>query len=205
MGSTVSIDSSGELLHRRGYRLATAKAPLRETLAAEGAQATSAEILAALRRAANATTQVSDDGVPPANRAALERAFARAEVTQAEVLRRPDMLTGEELAERIGLTRATVDNRRKAHQLLALELGVKRGVRYPAWQTEMLTSAATRNAFEQALAALAGTGPWSRYRFFVTAQPALGGRTPIEAIKAGEGAAVQRAAQTWAAGEHGGQ
>jgi putative N6-adenine-specific DNA methylase len=31
---TISIDSSGELLHRRGYRLATAKAPLRETLAA---------------------------------------------------------------------------------------------------------------------------------------------------------------------------
>lgn len=31
---TVSIDSSGELLHRRGYRLAIAKAPLRETLAA---------------------------------------------------------------------------------------------------------------------------------------------------------------------------
>lgn len=30
----VSIDSSGELLHRRGYRLATAKAPIRETLAA---------------------------------------------------------------------------------------------------------------------------------------------------------------------------
>ena len=31
---TVSADSSGELLHRRGYRLATAKAPLRENLAA---------------------------------------------------------------------------------------------------------------------------------------------------------------------------
>jgi len=31
---TVSIDSSGALLHKRGYRLATAKAPLRETLAA---------------------------------------------------------------------------------------------------------------------------------------------------------------------------
>jgi putative N6-adenine-specific DNA methylase len=30
---TISIDSSGSLLHRRGYRLATAKAPLRETLA----------------------------------------------------------------------------------------------------------------------------------------------------------------------------
>lgn len=31
---TISADSSGTLLHRRGYRLATAKAPLRETLAA---------------------------------------------------------------------------------------------------------------------------------------------------------------------------
>jgi putative N6-adenine-specific DNA methylase len=31
---TVSIDSSGEALHKRGYRQATAKAPIRETLAA---------------------------------------------------------------------------------------------------------------------------------------------------------------------------
>jgi len=31
---TISADSSGELLHRRGYRLATAKAPIRETTAA---------------------------------------------------------------------------------------------------------------------------------------------------------------------------
>jgi putative N6-adenine-specific DNA methylase len=31
---TISADSSGGLLHRRGYRLATAKAPLRETIAA---------------------------------------------------------------------------------------------------------------------------------------------------------------------------
>lgn len=30
---TISIDSSGALLHKRGYRLATAKAPLRETVA----------------------------------------------------------------------------------------------------------------------------------------------------------------------------
>jgi putative N6-adenine-specific DNA methylase len=33
-GFTISVDSSGEVLHRRGWRLATAKAPLRETLAA---------------------------------------------------------------------------------------------------------------------------------------------------------------------------
>ena len=32
--ATISVDSGGELLHRRGWRLATAKAPLRENLAA---------------------------------------------------------------------------------------------------------------------------------------------------------------------------
>ena len=32
--STISVDSSGKLLHKRGYRQAVAKAPLRETLAA---------------------------------------------------------------------------------------------------------------------------------------------------------------------------
>lgn len=31
---TISVDSSGDLLHKRGYRLAVAKAPVRETLAA---------------------------------------------------------------------------------------------------------------------------------------------------------------------------
>src|SRR5690606_37236797 len=31
---TISVDTSGELLHRRGYRQALAKAPLRETIAA---------------------------------------------------------------------------------------------------------------------------------------------------------------------------
>jgi putative N6-adenine-specific DNA methylase len=37
---TVSVDASGESLHRRGYRLATAKAPLRENLAAAVLMAT---------------------------------------------------------------------------------------------------------------------------------------------------------------------
>ena len=31
---TISLDSSGEGLHKRGYKTATGKAPIRETLAA---------------------------------------------------------------------------------------------------------------------------------------------------------------------------
>lgn len=178
-------------------------ADLRETLEEEGGGTASAEVLTALRRVA--VDADADQALPAANRAALERAYARADVAEADLLKRPDMLTGEALAARTGLARATVDNRRKANQLLALELGTKRGVRYPAWQAELLTDAATRKAFEASLAALAGAGPWARYRFFVTPQPALAGRTPIEALKAGEGSAVAAVAATWAAGEHGGR
>ncbi len=46
---TVSVDASGALLHRRGYRLATAKAPLRETLAAAMLFASGWEALAEAR------------------------------------------------------------------------------------------------------------------------------------------------------------
>lgn len=177
---------------------------LRETLAEEGAETTSADVLAVLRRVAR-TSQRTKDDLPAANRAALERAFKRAEVSQATLLQRPDMLTGEQLAKLTGLSRGTIDSRRKSNKFLALELGTKRGVRYPAWQAELLTDVATRRAFESTLAGLTAVGPWSRYRFFTTAQPLLAGRTPIDALKAGEGEAVQHAADIWSAGEQGGQ
>jgi putative N6-adenine-specific DNA methylase len=45
---TISLDTSGEALHRRGYRQATAKAPLRETLAAAMLLASSWEVTAPL-------------------------------------------------------------------------------------------------------------------------------------------------------------
>jgi len=146
----------------------------------------------------------ADIDVPAANRAALERAFARAQANNVEILKRGDMLRGEEIGERLNLTRAAIDQRRVAGRLLALELGTKRGVRYPEWQCDLVDDAVGRAAFESVLAALAKTGLWSRYRFFVQPAPALGGRTPIEALKAGEGDAVRRAAETWVAGEQGG-
>lgn len=136
--------------------------------------------------------------------AALARAFARGNETQAAWATRSDLLTGEAFGAVVGLSRATVDNRRRAGQLLALELGAKRGVRYPAWQCELLADAACRASFERVLAALAGVAPTSAVRFFTQAAPALGGRTPLDALQAGEAASVLRAAKTWARGEQGG-
>jgi len=51
---------------------------------------------------------------------------------------------------------------------------------------------------------LAHVGPWSRYRFFVQSSPDLDGRTPVEALRAGEGEAVLNAAETWTQAEQGG-
>lgn len=146
----------------------------------------------------------ADFEIPAANRAALARAFARAEANNVEILKRRDMLRGEEIGERLNLSRAAIDQRRVAGRLLALELGTKRGVRYPEWQCELVADAVGRAAFESVLAALVSAGSWARYRFFLRPAPELGGRTPIEALKAGEGAAVRRAAETWVAGEQGG-
>ena len=138
------------------------------------------------------------------NEDALERAEARATATKVELLRRPDMLTGAQLAERLGLTRATVDKRRIEGKLLALDFGTKRGFRYPAWQSDLVQDTDARASFERVLGSLAEEGAWSRYRFFTQVAPALGGLSPIEALRAGRREEVLRAAQIWASGEQGG-
>src|ERR1700676_3885368 len=70
--------------------------------------------------------------LPGKNAAALAQAFERAEERKVNLLKRADMLNGEQLAAELGLSRATVDNRRQEGKLLALEFGTKRGVSLPA-------------------------------------------------------------------------
>lgn len=143
--------------------------------------------------------------IPAANKAALERAFKRAERSKAEILKQPDMLTGEQLAHRMGLdSRSTIDNRRVQNKLLALDFGAKRGFRYPEWQSELVQDGDRKAAFESTLQALGEGKLWDKYRFFVQPSPALGGKTPIEGLKAGEFDAVVRWATTWVKGEQGG-
>jgi hypothetical protein len=142
--------------------------------------------------------------LPEKNEAALAQAFDRAEERKVNLLQRADMLNGEQLAAELGLSRATVDNRRQEGKLLALEFGAKRGFRFPQWQRDLVEERDTRVSFEAALNQLAPVGPWSRYRFFVQSSPELGGRTPVEALRAGEGEAVLHAAESWTQGEQGG-
>jgi len=138
------------------------------------------------------------------NAAALAQASDRAEERKVELLKRADMLNGEQLAAELGLSRATVDNRRQEGKLLALEFGSKRGFRFPQWQGDLVEEPDIRASFEAVLNRLAGVGPWSRYRFFVQSAPELDGRTPVEALRAGQGEAVLHAAESWARGDQGG-
>jgi len=101
------------------------------------------------------------------------------------------MLTGEALAEELGVSRATVALRRGAGRLLALESGLKRGFRYPAWQVTYLRDPATREAFEEALRVLAPRGPWAIYRF-LTEPATAGGPTPLGCLDAGDLPAFRR-------------
>jgi biotin operon repressor len=142
--------------------------------------------------------------MPAASVDALARAFDRAEERKVELLQRPDMLNGEQLAGELGLSRATVDTRRQAGKLLALEFGSKRGFRFPQWQRDLVEERDIRASFEAVLNRLAPVGPWSRYRFFVRSSPELDGRTPVEALRAGAGEAVLHAAEIWAQGDQGG-
>jgi len=97
-----------------------------------------------------------------------------------------------------------VDKRRIEGKLLALDFGTKRGFRYPAWQSDLVQDTDARASFERVLGSLAEEGAWSRYRFFTQVAPALGGLSPIEALRAGRREEVLRAAQIWASGEQGG-
>ncbi len=140
----------------------------------------------------------------PTNLSALERAFGRGDAASARLGNRADMLTGEQVAARLGVSRASIDYQRVAGQMLAVDLGIEQGFRYPDWQVELISDPARRVDFEQALLALGAGDAWSKYRFFMQPAPALGRRTPVTALRVGEGAAVAAAAVTWASGGQGG-
>jgi hypothetical protein len=66
---------------------------------------------------------------------ALQAARERGRLRSAEILSQDDMLTAAAFAERLGVSRVTVNARRQKHELLGLD-GAKRGFRFPAWQVD---------------------------------------------------------------------
>ena len=106
-------------------------------------------------------------------------------------------LTAQEVGDMLGITRQAVEKRRTARKLVALNTG-RHGYRYPAWQ---FTSSGSLRGLEEVLRVLAPHDEWMQVTFFVSRNPRLDEKTPIEMLQAGELRKVLNAAQVY--GEHG--
>lgn len=126
----------------------------------------------------------------------LARAKARGDALAASILAREDMVTAEELAQRMGTTRVTVNASRHARQLIGLE-GATRGYRYPVWQ---LDRDGRPFAIIPDLFTTLGDSPWTIYRFLTQKHPELEGRSAVTALEEGEDRRVLSVAASIAEG-----
>jgi hypothetical protein len=109
------------------------------------------------------------------------------------------MFDGSDVAKLLGMTPAGVHKRYQAGQLLGIR-EEKRRIGYPALQFDGLRVV---RDLPRVLAALAEseTDEWSQLRFLAGSNARLGGRSPVEALKAGDVEEVLAAARAF--GEHG--
>jgi hypothetical protein len=107
------------------------------------------------------------------------------------------VLTSEQVAEKIGISRQAVERRRQTGKLVAVSTG-RHGNLYPVWQFER---SGVLDGLPAVLAQLSGHDEWSQVVFFVGRNPRLNDRTPIEMLKAGKLKEVLDAAAMY--GEHG--
>ena len=129
--------------------------------------------------------------------AALKAARERGRLLAAEILDQDDMLTAEEFAERLGVSRVTVNARRQKHELLGLD-GAKRGFRFPAWQVD--DDGKPLDALPK-LFELLGDSPWGVYRFLTQRHSVLDGASAKDALTRGRTTQVLQAAESLAQGD----
>jgi len=108
-------------------------------------------------------------------------------------------LDGAGVAQLLGMTTAAVHKRYKAHQLLGIR-EEKRRIGYPGFQFDGGRVVRDLPAVLQALSD-GGVDEWAQLRFLAGANARLGGRSPMDALRAGDGERVLAAARAF--GEHG--
>jgi hypothetical protein len=150
--------------------------------------------IAPLPRAERNEQEVSEDDRLDA---ALQAARERGRLRSAEILEQDDMLTAEEFAERLGVSRVTVNARRQKHELLGLD-GAKRGFRFPAWQVD--DDGKPLDALPK-LFELLGDSPWGVYRFLTQRHSVLDGASAKDALTRGRTTQVLQAAESLAQGD----
>lgn len=98
-----------------------------------------------------------------------------------------EMLSSAQVSTHLGISRQAIDKRRKTGKLLAVRVGSD--WLYPAFQFER---GEVMPGFPAVLQAYAGVDPWVVIDAVLAPDDALGGRCLMDAIRAGDEAAVAR-------------
>jgi hypothetical protein len=115
----------------------------------------------------------------------LVNAMARGAAIKQELLRDAGgVLSSSQVARALGITRQAVDKRRRRRALLAVPTG-SGDYLYPACQ---FTSDGVIGGLEGALQAFHVRSPWTQLSALLAPAPGLGGRTILEALRAGDAA-----------------
>lgn len=105
--------------------------------------------------------------------------------------------TAAQVAKHLGVTRQTINLRRKQGLLLALAAG-RHGFHYPAWQ---FARGGTIRGLEPTLAALKHLDPWMKQAFMLSKNARLNDRRALDVLREGDVSSVAAAATAF--GEHG--
>lgn len=134
------------------------------------------------------TTLVTDylTNLPPTDRSMAD-AFARGAAIKIEMIKSAGgMMSGEQVAALLGVTRQAIAKQRKAAKLLAMPTPSGDYV-FPAYQ---FTKDGPVRGLAQALHAFQTTDPWYRLQVLSTPDPNLGGATPFKSLAEGRVEAV---------------
>lgn len=149
------------------------------------------DFLLELRPARSADDADEDEDGPflPEVRALERRLLARGLREQGRILRQSEMLTLEQAHELTGMSVRTLTDWRVKGRLLGLSrTGAQKGFRFPEWQFDERVL----EAMPVILEAFGLSREWQAYDFLTLPEPLLGGRIPLEELRAGRRADVEK-------------
>lgn len=161
-----------------------------DRMAREAPAETLAEFLAAATDTGTLARATADQAASEAlhQLEPLAGAIARSAEVRARLVKAAGgLLSADDVGTLLGITRAAVDKRRAAGKLLALR--IRSDWAYPAAQ---FRDGEALEGIADVLAGMTEASPWSILDFLLAPDDALGGRTPLAALRAGDLAAVQR-------------
>ncbi len=107
------------------------------------------------------------------------------------------VVSSEQVAKLLNLTRQGVDKRRASGKLIGISMG-RRGYAYPVWQFQ---DGQVLPGLENVLKAMKEHAPWTQVMFMLTGDLRLKGETPLAQLRQGDIDSVVQAARCY--GEQG--